>query len=49
MIKTSDEKLMAFPSWNPYWDQNFVNGEYVIAYKFDPSLNQAVRSGLPEV
>ena len=31
------------------WDQNFVNGEYVIAYEFNPSLDQAVQSALPEV
>ena len=49
MIKTSDERLMAYPTRNPYWDQNFVNGEYIIAYRFGPFLNQAVRNGLPEV
>ena len=51
MIKTNDDPNdhMAFPTWNPYWDQNIVNGEYVIAYTFCPSLDQAVKSGLPEV
>ena len=52
MIKTSNdsnEERGAFPTWDSYWDKHFVNGEYVIAYKFDPFLDQAVRSGLPEV
>ena len=52
MIKTSNdsnEERGAFPTWDSYWDKHFVNGEYVIAYKFDPNLDQAVRNGLPEV
>ena len=32
-----------------YWNQNFVNDEYVIAYTFGPWLDQAVQKGLPEV
>ena len=31
------------------WDQNFVNGEYKIAYEFNPNLHQKVRSLLPKV
>ena len=31
------------------WDQNFVNGEYKIAYEFNPNLHQKVRSLLPQV
>ena len=52
MIKTSDdsnEAHMAYPNSNPRWNQNFVNGEYVIAYTLDPLLDQAVKSTLPEV
>ena len=50
MIKTSDEASMAFPNnFKPYWDQHFVNGEYVIAYKLNPGLDQRVESALPEV
>ena len=52
MIKTiddSNEAHMAYPNSNPRWNQNFVNGEYVIAYTFDPLLDQAVKSTLPEV
>ena len=31
------------------WDQNFINGEYKIAYEFNPNLHQKVRSLLPQV
>ena len=31
------------------WDQNFVNGEYKIAYEFNPNLHQKVQSLLPQV
>ena len=50
MIKISDDFLRAYPSPNAYlWDQNFVNGQYVIAYAFDYGLNQNVKSMLPKV
>ena len=50
MIKTSDDFLRAYPSPNAYlWDQNFVNGQYVIAYAFDYGLDQNVKSMLPKV
>ena len=31
------------------WDQNFVNGEYIISYEFDPSLHQKLKTMLPNV
>ena len=31
------------------WDQNFVNGEYKIAYEVNPNLHQKVQSLLPKV
>ena len=51
MIKTNDDPNdhMAFPTWNPYWDQNIVNGEYVIAYELDYSLHQKLQNMLPKV
>ena len=52
IIKTSDdsnEAHMAYPNSKPRWDQNFVSGEYVIAYTLDPLLDQAVKNTLPEV
>ena len=50
MIKTSDDFLNAYPSPNAYlWDQNFVNGQYVVAYAFDYGLDQNVKSMLPKV
>ena len=50
MIKASDDSLRAFPSPNAYlWDQNFVNGQYVIAYEFDYGLDQNVETMLPKV
>ena len=52
MIKTSDdsnEAHMAFPSSNPRWNQNFVNGEYVVAFELNPGLHPKIRSMLPKV
>ena len=31
------------------WDQNVVNGEYVIAYELDPGLHDKLKTMLPEV
>ena len=31
------------------WNQNFVNGEYIIAYKFNPSLHKKLKNMLPKV
>ena len=31
------------------WDQNVVNGEYVIAYELDPGLHDKLKAMLPEV
>ena len=31
------------------WDQNFVDGKYVIAYQFNPRLNPKVKNMLPKV
>ena len=49
MINTSGLHMAYSKNSDNYWNQNIVNGEYVIAYKFGPWLNQAVKSGLPEV
>ena len=54
MMKTSDNSnaalWRAFPdSQVDLWDQNFVNGEYVIAYEFKPGLHRDVQSLLPTV
>ena len=32
-----------------YWGQNFVNGQYLIAYELDYGLNQNVETILPKV
>ena len=41
---------MAFPdNLKPYWNQHFVNDEYVVAYELHPRLDQRVQSALPEV
>ena len=31
------------------WNENFVNGKYVIAYEFNPSLDPNVLNMLPKV
>lgn len=31
------------------WDQNPVNGKYVIAYEFDPGLDHELKALLPKV
>ena len=31
------------------WDENFVNGEYVIAYELSSGLHQDVQNMLPKV
>ena len=31
------------------WHENFVNGEYVVAYEIDPGLHQTVQYMLPKV
>ena len=42
--------------WNAYpdsevdlWDQNVVNGEYVIAYELSPGLDRKLQNMLPKV
>ena len=42
--------------WNAYpesgidlWDQNVINGEYVIAYEINPWLDHKLQSLLPQV
>jgi len=31
------------------WDKNFIDGKYVIAYKFNASLHPKIKSMLPKV
>ena len=31
------------------WNENFVNGKYIIAYEFNPSLDSNVLNMLPKV
>ena len=31
------------------WNQNFVNGKYIIAYEFNPSLHPKLQNMLPKV
>ena len=54
LMKTRNDLNATF--WRAYpdsrvdlWDQNFVNGKYVIAYEFNPSLHQKLKSMLPKV
>ena len=53
LMKTSNDSnaiWRAYPdSKVDLWDQNFVNNEYVIAYEFNPSLHQKLKSMLPKV
>ena len=42
--------LNAYPkSGVDLWDQNLVNGEYVIAYEINPWLDHKLQSLLPQV
>ena len=42
--------LNAYPkSGVDVWDQNLVNGEYVIAYEINPWLDHKLQSLLPKV
>ena len=54
LMKTNDELNATL--WRSYpdskvdiWDQNFVHGEYVIAYEISPGLHPNIKSMLPEV
>ena len=51
MIKNNyDSQPASYPSPEAYlWDQNFVNGQYVIAYEMNYGLNQNVVTTLPKV
>ena len=31
------------------WDQNFVNGEYIVAFELSPHLHDKIQSMLPKV
>ena len=53
-MKTSDDS--SAPLFRAYqateanlWDQNVVNGEYIIAYELDYSLHQDLQNMLPKV
>ena len=39
----------AFSNSEDLWDQNLVNGEYIIAYELNPSLDQKLIGMLPTV
>ena len=54
LLKTSMNsnggRMKAFPdSTVDLWDQNFVNGEYVIAYEMDGNLDPDLIDMLPKV
>ena len=50
VMKTSVPLSRAYQSTEAkLWDQNIVNGEYVISYEIDYSLHQDVQSMLPKV
>ena len=40
----------AYPKANvDLWDQNVVNGEYVVAFEINPGLHPKLKNLLPEV
>ena len=45
----NDEHWKAYSNTKNLWDQNFVNGEYIIAYELDASLDQKLIDLLPTV
>ena len=32
-----------------FWDKNFINGKYIIAYEFNPVLDPKIQDMLPKV
>ena len=48
-LDTNDGLWRAYSNSEDLWDQNFVNGEYIIAYEINPSLDQNLISKLPTV
>ena len=53
-MKTSDDSNAAL--WRAYpdtkvdfWDENFVDGEYIIAYEMGPDLHPDLKGMLPKV
>ena len=53
-MKTSDNSNAAL--WRAYpdtkvdsWDENFVDGEYIIAYEMDSDLHLELKRMLPKV
>ena len=53
-MNTSDDDddnglWQAYTNSKHLWDQNIVDGEYIIAYEFDPYLHQKLKSMLPKV
>ena len=53
-MKTSDHSNAAL--WRAYpdtkvdfWDENFVDGEYIIAYEMDSDLHLELKRMLPKV
>ena len=49
MMNTSGLHMCYSKNSDHYWNENFVNDEYIIAYTFGSRLDKAVQSGLPEV
>ena len=54
LLKTSGDQNAAL--WNAYpdsevdlWDQNIVNGEYIIAYEMNLGLDPKLKNMLPKV
>ena len=54
LMKTSDDSNAAL--WRAYpdtkvdsWDENFVDGDYIIAYEMDPDLDPKLIKMLPKV
>ena len=43
------ELWRAFTKSKYLWDKNIVNGEYIIAYEFDPKLHRDLQIMLPKV
>ena len=54
LLETTDDADAAI--WKAYpdstvdlWDQNIVNGKYIIAYEMNPGLDRKLKSMLPKV
>ena len=48
-VNASDMKAYAVNLTVDLWDQNFVNGKYIVAFEINPGLDSNIKTKLPKV